>query len=354
MNKFRRAVVLFNLGGPDSTAAIRPFLYNLFSDRAILSLPRLPRTALACIISQLRAGKAREIYDRMGGKSPILEKTREQSAALEQRLQEEDQEVETRTFIAMRYWHPRAREVVGRVKAWQPDEVILLPLYPQYSTTTTQSSILEWMAEAQQQGLLARHRAVCCYPDEDGFLRAHAESIKDCLIRLRAEGIDPGRMALLFSAHGLPQRVIRRGDPYQLQVETTCAGVMKTLHLPSGWPPLDWRICYQSRVGPMKWIGPSIDDVLVQLGSEGKGVIVVPIAFVSEHAETLVELDEEYRTFAMEKGVTFYRRINALGKNPDFIDVLARLVKQACGQEVPVCARERDDSPGHLVCELLS
>ena len=354
MSASRRAVVLFNLGGPDSPAAVRPFLYNLFSDKAILALPYLPRLALAWVISYLRTRKARKIYARIGGKSPILEETRKQASALEQLLQKKDPAHQTKVFVSMRYWHPRAREVMKEVQAWHPDEVVLLPLYPQYSITTTQSSLLEWMAEAERAGLQTRHRTVCCYPDEMHFLRAHGEGIEACLRQLDAQGETPERTVLLFSAHGLPESVIRRGDPYQVQIEKTCAGVMAGLHPPPGWVETDWRICYQSRVGPMQWIGPSLDESLTCIGVEGKGVVIVPIAFVSEHSETLVELDQEYRAIAARRGVAFYHRIAALGTSPVFIEALAFLVLRAVREDTPVCAQECDLTPGRPACSLLS
>ena len=354
MSVSRRAVVLFNLGGPDSPAAVRPFLYNLFSDKAILSLPLLPRLFLAWLIARQRAPKARGIYAEMGGKSPILEETRRQAAALEQALQRQDSACQTRVFVAMRYWHPRAREVAQEVCDWQPDEVVLLPLYPQYSTTTTQSSLLEWMAEASRAGLQARHRTVCCWPDEAHFLRAHCEGIEACLQQLQAEGIAPEQAVLLFSAHGLPESVIRRGDPYQAQVEKSCAGVAAGLRPPPGWDGLDWRICYQSRVGPMGGIGTSLDEALERVSAEGKGAVVVPIAFVSEHSETLVELDIEYRAVAEQKGLAFYRRVPALGTRPAFIEALAALVAQAVREEAPLCAQERETDPQRLKCAVLS
>ena len=350
----RRAIVLFNLGGPDSPAAVRPFLYNLFADKAIISLPLLPRLALAWTISRLRARKAREIYAQIGGRSPILEETNSQAAALEQMLREKDPAVQSRVLVAMRYWRPRAREVVRQVRDWRPDEVVLLPLYPQYSTTTTESSLLEWMAEADRAGLQARHRTVCCWPDEAHFLRAHAEGIEACLQRLQAEGETRERAVLLFSAHGLPKSVIRRGDPYQAQVEKSCAGIVAGLRPPPGWEGLDWRICYQSRVGPMAWIGPSLDEALERVGAEGKGAVVVPVAFVSEHSETLVELDREYRAVAEQRGLAFYRRIAALGTRPAFIEALASLALQAGREEAPLCAQERDSTPGRPVCAVLS
>ena len=349
MNKHRRAIILFNLGGPDSPASVRPFLYNLFSDRAILPLPKLPRLFLAWLIAKRRAREASKIYAALGGSSPILRETHKQAEALQKRLAS-NTDIEQKVFISMRYWHPRAEEVVAQVKDFNADEVVLLPLYPQYSTTTTQSSMLEWMAQAQRQGLRATHKTICCYPEQKHFLRAHAEGIEAQLQQLQAE--DKTRVVILFSAHGLPKSVIARGDPYQQQVEKSCAGVIAAL--PPDYSPLDWRLCYQSRVGPMAWIGPSIGDALTQIGKEKKGVIVVPIAFVSEHSETLVELDEEYRDFAARKGVAFYRRVAALGTHASFITALASLIEQAAASDAPLCEQESDPTPGRPSCALMT
>ncbi|MCY4031935.1 MAG: ferrochelatase [Hyphomicrobiales bacterium] len=350
----RRAVVLFNLGGPDNPESVRPFLYNLFSDPAIISLPKLPRLCLAWLISKRRAREAAKIYAHLGGKSPLLEETRAQAHALEAHLNKSaGDDVVYRVFVSMRYWHPRARETVAHVKEWRPDEIVLLPLYPQYSTTTTQSSMLEWAREAREQGLDARRHVVCCYPEERGFLRAHAEGIEERLSGLLDRGIGLDDLTILFSAHGLPEQVIRSGDPYQRQVERTCAGVMRELRLPQGSVRADWQVCYQSRVGPMAWIGPSIDEALTQAGAQGRGVVIVPIAFVSEHSETLVELDVEYRAFAGKAGVKFYERVPALGVRGSFITALGDLVARALSSSSPLCPQEEQPA-GDPRCSMLA
>lgn len=350
----RRAVVLFNLGGPDSPAAVRPFLYNLFSDAAIISLPKIPRLCLAWMISRRRAREATKIYAHLGGKSPLLAETLAQAHALKTYLNKHaGDDAVYRVFVSMRYWHPRAQEIVAHVKDWQPDEVILLPLYPQYSTTTTQSSMLEWTEEARRQGLEAQRHVVCCYPEELGFLCAHAEGIEACLSRLLDRGTGMKDVVILFSAHGLPERVIRAGDPYQQQVERSCAGVMQKLRLPPEFAHVDWQVCYQSRVGPLSWIGPSIDEALVQIGAKGQGVVIVPIAFVSEHSETLVELDMEYRTFAGKVGVKFYERVPALGIRESFIAALGDLVARALASPLPLCPQEEQPA-GNPRCSMLA
>lgn len=321
----RLAVVLFNLGGPDRPEAVEPFLFNLFSDPAILRLPGLLRRPLARLISRRRAPVAREIYAEMGGRSPIVPETEAQSAALQTALDARFPDGETRIFMAMRYWHPRASETVAAVKAFAPDEIVLLPLYPQFSTTTSASSLAEWRQEADHQDLRAPVRAVCCYPRAEGFLAAH----RDLLTRALAEVPETITPRVLFSAHGLPERVVRAGDPYQWQVEETVAGLLGGLDRPG----LDSVICYQSRVGPLKWIGPSTEDEIVRAAEEGRGIVVVPIAFVSEHSETLVELDIEYRDLADKHGAPHYVRVPALGVTAPFIEALAGIVAAALDRE---------------------
>ncbi len=326
----RIAVVLFNLGGPDSPEAVQPFLYNLFSDPAIISAPQPIRWCLATLISARRAPVAREIYERIGGRSPLLEFTREQAAALEMALA--DLGV-VGVFIAMRYWHPMTEEIVLEVKNAGADTVVLLPLYPQFSTTTTASSLAAWRRVAEKEGLGVETREICCYPTEPGFIAAHAERIRPAL----AAAGEKGRPRLLFSAHGLPRKLIDRGDPYVWQVEQTVSAVVAALS--ADFPELDWRLCYQSRVGPVAWVGPSTDEELARAGADGVPVVVTPIAFVSEHSETLVELDIEYRRLAKEKGVPAYHRVPALGSDERFIAALATLVRRALGQRQALCSQ---------------
>ncbi|MFP3943091.1 MAG: ferrochelatase [Alphaproteobacteria bacterium] len=328
-DKPRIAVVLTNLGGPDSPGAVQPFLFNLFNDPAIVGLPGMVRTPLARLIARRRAPTARDIYARMDGRSPIVPLTERQAAALEKALAGDDGG-EMRVFIAMRYWHPRAEETVRAVKEFAPHAVVLLPLYPQFSTTTTASSSREWKRESQRAGLTAPLSEICCYPLENHFLDAHVQLLKEALDK---RGAEPGRV--LFSAHGLPERTVtRRGDPYPWQVEQGCAAIAGRLGLE------DWAVCYQSRVGPLKWIGPSTEEEIRRAGQEGKGVVLTPIAFVSEHSETLVELDIEYRHLAEASGVPWYVRVPALGESPEFIAGLAALVRRALNTPGGVLSHE--------------
>jgi len=310
------AVVLFNLGGPDKPDAVEPFLFNLFKDPAIIGAPGLVRYPLAKLIARRRAPVAREIYAKLGGGSPILANTEAQAAALERALAARG--IAAKSFIAMRYWHPFAAETARAVAALAPERVVLLPLYPQYSTTTTASSLAEWRKAAA--GLNAETRAVCCYPAERGFVAALAALIRPHL--QRREGQAP---RLLFSAHGLPKKVIARGDPYQWQVERTAAAVAASL----GAAASDWVVCYQSRVGPLEWIGPATDAEIRRAGRDGVPLVVAPIAFVSEHSETLVELDIEYRHLAEQAGVPSYVRVPTVSAHAAFIGGLAAQVEAA-------------------------
>ena len=319
------AVVLFNLGGPDGPEAVEPFLSNLFSDPAIIDLPGLLRRPLARLISRRRAPIARDIYAKIGGSSPILANTNAQAKALEGRLRASG--IEAKTFIAMRYWHPFATEAVHAVAATKPAQIVLLPLYPQFSTTTTASSLASWNEAARAAGLDAETRAVCCYPAERGFVGALAGAVREALA-----GWSGPPPRLLFSAHGLPKKVIRRGDPYQWQVERTAAALATAL----GDAAADRVVCYQSRVGPLEWIGPSTDAEIRRAGQQRKPVLVVPIAFVSEHSETLVELDIEYRHLAEAAGVPRYVRVSTVSARAAFIDGLAKLVEQALRREPPI------------------
>jgi protoporphyrin/coproporphyrin ferrochelatase len=334
------AVVLFNLGGPDSLDAIEPFLRNLFGDPAIISLPGFVRYPLARLIAARRGPVAREIYAHMGGRSPILQETEEQARALEAVLQARGHDA--KCVIAMRYWHPLTAQAVAAVKAFSPDRVVLLPLYPQYSTTTTGSSLSEWRKLAARARLAAPHHEVCCYPFEDGFVSALCDLLANAFNTAKPDL----SYRVLFSAHGLPKRVIERGDPYQWQVERTVQAVLER------WPgaSFDHTICYQSRVGPLEWIGPSTDNEIRRAGAERKALIVVPVAFVSEHSETLVELDIEYGKLAREAGVPDYIRVSAVRSHPMFIEGLARLVDDALSSPGPVnCAGSRI-CPGGRIC----
>ena len=312
----KTAVVLFNLGGPDSLEAVEPFLVNLFNDRAIIALPQPLRWLAARLIARRRAPLARGIYERLGGASPLPANTEAQAAALESALGPGH-----RVFIAMRHWRPQSPATAAAVKAFAPDKIVLLPLYPQFSTTTTQSSLAAWRAAARAVGLDAPTRALCCYPEEAGFIAALAEEICRALGRWpRGE-----KRRVLFSAHGLPQKIVAAGDPYQWQVERSVAALRRALALPE----LDSVVCYQSRVGPLAWIGPATDEEIRRAGRDGVGLIIVPVAFVSEHSETLVELDIDYRRLADDAGVPRYVRVPTVATAPAFIAGLASLVRAA-------------------------
>jgi ferrochelatase len=317
-------IVLFNLGGPDSLEAVESFLRNLFSDPAIISLPAILRKPLARFIARRRAPFARAIYAHMGGRSPILEETQAQARALEAALSGSGLEV--KAVVAMRCWHPFSDGAAEALRRFAPDRIVLLPLYPQFSTTTSASSFDDWTRASRKAGLSARATRICCYPTNAGFITAVAAKIRTTM-----ENLTPGvSYRLLLSAHGLPKRTIERGDPYQWQVEQTARGIVDAL----GIKDLDWNICYQSRVGPLKWLEPSTDTEIRRAGRDGKGVIVAPIAFVSEHSETLVELDIEYGKLAREAGVPDYRRSATVSADPVFIDGLAGLVRKALADGV--------------------
>ena len=314
----RTAVVLMNLGGPDRLEAVRPFLFNLFSDPAILRLPVLVRLPLARIIAWRRGRVAREIYRKLGGGSPLLTNTEAQARALEAVLGPQH-----RCFVAMRYWHPTSEQSAREVADWSADEVVCLPLYPQFSTTTTGSSLAAWRTSAIRRGIECPMRVVCCYPADSGFVEAIAGLIRPAL-DAAAGHEKPAR--LLLTAHGLPKRIVQAGDPYPNQVETTAAAVIGALNQPG----LDWTVCYQSRVGPVEWIGPATDDEIRRAGRDKVPLVVAPISFVSEHSETLVELDLDYRDLAAASGVPAYHRIPTVGTEPGFIQSLATLVRNAC------------------------
>ena len=312
----RIAVVLFNLGGPDSLKAVRPFLYNLFMDPAIITRPAYIRWPLAVLISSLRSRSSSVSYAKMGGASPLLPETEKQAVALDQALAGKLVGATVRSFIAMRYWHPMTDEAARAVAEFEPDEVVLLPLYPQFSTTTTQSSVKAWKKAYRGPG---RVREVCCYPTQPGFIKAQAKLIAAAMKTTD----DPIR--LLFSAHGLPETIVASGDPYAKQVEATAAAVASELNKGRA-EPLDWKVCYQSKVGPLPWIGPYTVDCLEEAGVEGLGVVICPIAFVSEHVETLIELDHDYAELAENVNCRPYVRVPALGVEKSFIAGLADAV----------------------------
>jgi protoporphyrin/coproporphyrin ferrochelatase len=331
----RIAVVLMNLGGPDRPEAVQPFLANLFSDPAILRLPAVVRLPMARIIAWRRSRVAREIYSKLGGGSPLLANTKAQSRSLEAVLGPAH-----RCFVAMRYWHPTSDETAREIADWGVDQIVCLPLYPQFSTTTTASSFAAWRAAAARRNIGCPERVVCCYPTDPGFVEALARLIRPMLDAAASHAKPP---RLLLTAHGLPKRIVRAGDPYPYHVEATAAAVINALDRKE----IDWTVCYQSRVGPVEWIGPSTDDEIRRAGRDGVPIVVAPISFVSEHSETLVELDLDYRDLAAASGVPAYHRVPTVGIEPVFIQSLAALVRRACaGDRVGSCL------PGYPHCAL--
>lgn len=318
------AVVLFNLGGPDSREAIMPFLFNFFMDKNIIRLPLPFRFFLAKLISARRGKKeASASYGALGDKSPLLENTKKQADTLQKELGAYKTQ-KFKIFICMRYWHPMAPQVAQDVRRWGADKVFLLPLYPQFSTTTTRSSLEKWKKAQSLAAPEVPASLICCYPFNEGFIKASAENIAAEYKKARKDGHKAPR--ILFSAHGLPESVIKDGDPYQWQCEQSAEKIARQLKKSLKIKALDWQICYQSRVGPMKWIGPSMEQALERAAKDGKAVVIYPHAFTQEHVETLVELDAEYRDLAKKMGINGYYRARTVGTHPDFIKGLAALV----------------------------
>lgn len=323
----RVAVVLFNLGGPDGPADVRPFLRNLFADRAIIDLPAVVRLPLAELIAWSRAEKARANYAVMGGGSPLLAGTTAQAEALQATLGRRG--LNAKVLISMRYWSPTTEVAAREAAAFSPTDVVLAPLYPQFSTTTTASSLAAWRSTYRGPGEV---HALCCWYGDGGLAEAHAEAI-------RKVWEDAGRpkVRLLFSAHGLPLKTAERGDPYPWQVEATCQAI--AARLGESW---DWRLCYQSRVGPLKWLGPSTPEAIADAAADGVGVLIDPVSFVSEHIETLVELDRDYAALAQRAGAPCYLRASTVGVAAAFIDGLAgaierTLTRPGTGPEGAMC-----------------
>lgn len=316
----KTAVVLFNLGGPDKLEAVKPFLFNLFNDKAIISLPQPFRFLLAKLISNRRNKKAQGIYQQIGGKSPIFELTLEQAENLAKELSFED---EFKVFIAMRYWNPLTKKAVKDVLEYAPDQIILLPLYPQFSSSTSKSSIDKFIAEFPDKNIPVK--TICCYPDNENFVNAHVNLIWQKLKKFPQYKISDLRF--LFSAHGLPQKIIDAGDPYVFQVKQSTKKIVEKLNEIEG--KVDFAICYQSKVGPLKWTSPSLEHELRRAILDRKIPVIIPIAFVSDHSETLVELDIEYAQLAKDLRTRDYIRIPALNSDAFFIKSLAEICKNA-------------------------
>lgn len=312
----KTAVVLMQLGGPDSVQAVEPFLYNLFCDPDIIDLPLafLFRKSLARKISRSRAPRVRKFYEYMGGRSPILRLTRRQAAALERTLAGR---CDARIVVAMRYWHPLTEDVARVLQRERIEHVVLLPLYPQYSRSTTGSSVNEWRRACRRLSYAPRTDVIEEYCDHPSYVAAVVRNIRIALHRVRPE--DRGKVHLVFSAHGTPLKLVRAGDPYQAQVVRTYNAVVS-----AGEFGLPHCLCYQSKVGPQKWLEPSLVHTIERLAAERVShILVVPIAFVSDHSETLWEINHEVRDEAMRQGIQYYDMSPALNTNPLFIEALA-------------------------------
>jgi len=310
-------VVLFQLGGPDSLESVEPFLYNLFSDPDIIDFPfaRIARQPLARLIAARRAAHVAHHYAELGGRSPLIDNTFRQAAALEARLCEM---LDARVVVAMRYWHPFTAEAIAQLEQLRPAELVLLPLYPQYSSTTTGSSLREWTRRFHPTDWHPRVHVVEEFHQDEAYLSAVAQAIDRTLASFeRADDVD-----FVFSAHSLPVAVVERGDPYQRQIERTVDLV---------WRRGAWRgrrhICYQSKVGASKWLRPSMHETIRRLAVEGRRqVLVAPISFVSDHVETLHEIDIEHRRQARALGIERFAMVPGLNDSPRFIEALAGLV----------------------------
>jgi len=317
----RVGVVLFQLGGPDSLAAVEPFLYNLFCDPDIIDFPfsRIGRRPLAKLISSTRAKKAGQHYAAIGGGSPIRKFTEQQAAALELQLACEG--VDARCVVAMRYWHPFTAEAIEELEKSRVDHVVLLPLYPQYSRTTTGSSLNEW--RRRWTGTVPTSCVETFYRNPL-YIGSLVDKINDALVQFPC----PETAELVFSAHSVPVSVIEKGDPYQRQIEETVGLVME-----SGRWPNRHRLCYQSKVGASKWLQPSLHTTLRTLAAEKvRDVCVIPISFVSDHVETLGEIDHCARAEARELGIERFAMTQGLNDSPKFIQALASSVMAALGE----------------------
>lgn len=316
----RVGVLLLNLGGPDKIEDVRPFLYNLFSDPEIIRLPvKALQKPLAWLISTLRAKKSQANYLEIGGGSPLRQITEAQAEALETKLKEMGQDA--KIYIGMRYWHPFTEEAIAHIKNDGIDELVILPLYPQFSISTSGSSfrVLEEMWATDQALQQVEYTVIPSWYDNVEYLKAMADLIAQELDKFA----NPERVHIFFSAHGVPVSYVEEaGDPYQTEIEECTRLIMQTLGRSN-----EHTLAYQSRVGPVEWLQPYTEEALKQLGEKGvDNLLVVPISFVSEHIETLQEIDMEYREVAEEAGISNFQRVPALNIHPGFINSLANLV----------------------------
>jgi len=324
----KSAVVLFNLGGPDSLESVEPFLFNLFCDPDIFNIP-FGQKLLARMISRRRAPKVRERYRRIGGSSPINAWTEKQRSMLEAAIRQKGRDVTV--HMAMRYWHPLIQKAADDLSGQDYERIVLLPLFPQYSKTTTGSAFNEW--KRRFKGDSAGLSCVSSYHDHPAYVAAVNERIDEAMGRFPEKA--RGDVRILFSAHGIPERMVKKGDPYSRQIGETVQAVMTARNFSH-----PHHLCFQSRVGPVKWLSPSTEETIRNLGAENrKHLIVVPISFVSDHIETLYELDVEYREVAEAAGIENFVVMKGLNDSATFIGALKDIVLDALGKNGMPCER---------------
>ncbi|MEM8603324.1 MAG: ferrochelatase [Cyanobacteria bacterium P01_H01_bin.121] len=322
----RAGVLLLNLGGPERLDDVRPFLFNLFSDPEIIRLP-FPwlQHPLAWLISSSRAQKSQENYSQIGGGSPLRRITEEQGEALHHALRSQD--IDAKIYVGMRYWHPFTEEAVDQILRDRVEKLVILPLYPQFSISTSGSSfrLLEQLRRDNRNFQTLEYTVIPSWYQRSGYLQAMADLIRQELDQAE----NPDQVHIFFSAHGVPVSYVEEaGDPYQQEIEDCTARIMHTLNRPN-----EHTLAYQSRVGPVEWLKPYTEEAIEALAQRGvNDLLVVPISFVSEHIETLQEIDIEYREIAEEAGIEVFRRVPALNTHPMFIEDLANLVRESLDQ----------------------
>ena len=319
----RIGILLLNLGGPDKLEDVRPFLYNLFADPEIIRLPSpLLQKPLAWLISTLRANKSRENYQKIGGGSPLRRITEAQAEALQTQLQQQGHDA--KVYVGMRYWHPFTDEAIAHIKRDRPEQLVILPLYPQFSISTTGSSfrVLDHLWEQDPVLQTIPYTVIPSWYDAPGYVEAMARLIEQTLGQVQ----HPETAQIFFSAHGVPISYVEEsGDPYQQEIEKGAALIMEQVNAANAY-----TLAYQSRVGPVDWLQPYTEDAIQDLAQQGvKELVVVPISFVSEHIETLEEIDQEYREVADNAGIETFARVPALNTHPTFIQALTDLTVKA-------------------------
>lgn len=311
----KTVVLLCSMGGPENLDAVEPFLFNLFNDPSILRLPWFIRRPLARWIARKRAPAAKEIYARMGGKSPLLDNTRDQAKALENELSLYG---DYRCVVAMSYAPPLIDQAMADIVAMRPDMLVVLPMYPQYSTATTASVFREIKRFLKINKIKTPVHWIRSFEMMDGFIEAMSDLTAAACVRAKGKGA----LRILLSAHGLPMSYVKRGDPYPFLCHQTATAILEALSL--RWS--DWELCYQSRVGPMRWLTPSTEDEVRKAAKENKAIIIIPISFVCEHAETCVELKEEYEALAKDNGCPHYEVVSTVSTHPAFIKGLVKII----------------------------